>query len=102
MNLNLKYVRRELVRRQKERRKNDFEFNSPEWIAMIQEHYVLWPKYDRRKQERRSRDRRNSERRSTERNSSAAKYLRQSDFVSSDDILDHNEKRMILDLFRKQ
>ncbi|MGY6276779.1 hypothetical protein [Methylomonas sp. MgM2] len=102
MNSNLNHVRRKFVRRQNERRKNNFEFNSPEWIAMMQEHYVLWPKYDRRKHERRSRERRKSERRNTERKSATAKYLRQTKFLSSDDILDDAEKRMILDLFRKE
>ena len=101
MNLRSSRVRRRTVRRQQERRKNNFEFNSPEWIAMMKENYVLWPKYDRRKRERRSSDRRKADRRSIERNTSAASWLRQPK-ISADSILDDDEKQMILDLFREE
>jgi len=64
------------------------------------ENYELWPKYDRREMERRTADRRAAERRTQRRNSLAAKHLRQSGRLFSDDILAEDEKKMIMDLFR--
>ncbi len=51
-------IRRLSERRKNERRKNSFPFGSEEWIALIQQEYLLWPKHDRRHQDRRSQPRR--------------------------------------------
>ncbi|WP_150046095.1 MULTISPECIES: hypothetical protein [Methylomonas] len=93
-------VRRTYVRRQKERRVNTFAFNSPEWIAMMQEHYVMWPKTERRKKDRRAKDRRKIDRRRALRRADQPKYSRAPYFFSTESILDEEEKQMILELFR--
>ncbi len=56
-------ARRKTERRQNERRAVAFSFGSNEWREEIQQHYLLWPKQDRRSQERRMEDRRRSARR---------------------------------------
>lgn len=58
-----KKVRRLSERRRNERRKNSFTFGSDEWIALIQQEYLLWPKQDRRHQDRRCQARRQALRR---------------------------------------
>ncbi|MBS3964637.1 MAG: hypothetical protein KGZ80_09120 [Methylomonas sp.] len=94
--------RRQHERRQHERRSNPHPFNSAEWLAVIQQQYVLWPKQDRRITERRDADRRHSERRSKARNGSGSLVRRprvSADPLLADRILDDDEKAMILALF---
>lgn len=55
--------RRRTERRTKERRENAHSFGSPEWIRVIQEEYLLWPKEDRRSDDRRCQSRRQGSRR---------------------------------------
>lgn len=93
--------RRNQVRRQHERRANLYPFNSPEWVAMMQASFELWPKQDRREAERRAADRRQLERRATRRNPAAARHLRQHHRSFASDILAEDEKKMIMDLFRE-
>lgn len=94
--------RRSHARRHKERRSNPFEFNSAEWIALMKEHYVLWPKQDRRNSDRRALDRRAEERRSFSRNAYSSRHIRQPQPqpLLTASILEEDEKQMILDLFR--
>lgn len=93
-------VRRIWIRRQKERRSNDLAFNSPEWIAMMQESFVLWPKLDRRKEDRRACERRKLDRRSLLRKEGGDRHFPV--ILTADNVLDDEEKRMILDLFKNQ
>ena len=92
--------RRNEVRRQKERRTNQYAFNSPEWVAMMRASFELWPKHDRRETERRAADRRKLERRANRRNHLATRHLRHQQHALSSDILADDEKKMIMDLFR--
>ncbi len=78
-----------------------FVFNSPEWLAAIQQQYSLWPKEDRR-----SGDRRESERRHVGRRSGCGKNLKAvAPFrhdISAVSLLDDEEKVMIASLFSKE
>lgn len=93
--------RRNEIRRQKERRINQYAFNSPEWVAMMRASFELWPKHDRRETERRTADRRKLERRADRRNPAATQHLRQQHRTFASDILAEDEKKMIMDLFRE-
>lgn len=55
--------RRQTERRSEERRVITYEFGSDEWIEMIQQSYLLWPKQDRRVKDRRENSRRKGGRR---------------------------------------
>jgi len=57
--------RRESERRLKNRRINPYPFGSTEWINLIQQEYLLWPRQDRRSDERRAQPRRQGCRRNT-------------------------------------
>lgn len=94
--------RRNHARRHKERRSNPFEFNSPEWIALMMEQFVLWPKQDRRNSDRRSSDRRAQERRTFSRNAYSSRHIRHPQPSLTADILEEDEKKMIMDLFRDE
>lgn len=94
--------RRSHVRRDKERRSNPFEFNSAEWVAMMKEHYVLWPRQDRRSSDRRSSDRRAEERRTFSRNAYSSRHIRHLQPSLTADILEEDERKMIMDLFRDE
>jgi hypothetical protein len=50
-------------RRAQERRMISYAFNSPEWIAVMSENFMLWPKLDRRKANKAELDRRRLDRR---------------------------------------
>lgn len=93
--------RRQQERRQFERRTNPHPFNSQEWLAVVQEQYVLWPKTDRRVAERRDADRRRGERRSAARANGSLVRRPRPGFnpLATEHILDDDEKAMILGLF---
>ncbi|MCK5663841.1 MAG: hypothetical protein KAI17_10160 [Thiotrichaceae bacterium] len=55
--------RRHAERRLKERRLITYPFGSIEWLNLIQQNYLLWPKEDRRQQDRRHQNRRHNQRR---------------------------------------
>ncbi len=50
--------RRESERRLKNRRINPYAFGSAEWVNLIQQEYLLWPRQDRRSEDRRAQPRR--------------------------------------------
>lgn len=92
--------RRRIARRKKERRTNPFAFNSAEWIAVMQEQYLLWPKQDRRIYDRRASERREIDRRTALRNRSAMNVpFKRTRLISADDILNEEEKQMIQALY---
>ena len=90
--------RRQSNRRMQERRILSYAFNSPEWLATLEQQYLLWPKQDRRQADRRESVRRSSERRSGERLLARSKPENQP-FFSTANILDDEEKAMINALF---
>lgn len=92
-----KLCNRRASRRVSERRSNPHPFNSEAWIAVVQQHYQMWPKQDRRKQDRRSADRRdgqNPRSRIPFKPQAVAEQL-----FSSRDLLNDDEKQLILQLF---
>ncbi len=101
MNSEQSSQRRKTSRRQRERRGNPFPFNSPEWIAWLQQHYLLWPKYDRRLQDRRASERREIDRRNSFRTPLLARSYRYVRRLSAEDILNDEEKQMIRELFNE-
>jgi hypothetical protein len=88
--------RRQSERRCEERRVVTYEFGSDEWIEMIQQNYLLWPKQDRRVQDRRKLPRRKASRRlyAGDRPESR-KYPK-----SLSDLLTSEEKQMLNDLIQ--
>lgn len=66
INLRKTYRRENESRRVNDRRSVNYPFESPQWIANIQEHYHTWPKSDRRANARRLGDRRSPDRRQYE------------------------------------
>lgn len=88
--------RRSGARRQKERRENPFAFNSAEWIAVMKDQYLLWPKRERRMAERRAADRREALR--IGRPLRSSHWLREENSVS---LLNDEEKQMIQALFNE-
>lgn len=92
-------ARRRTIRRQQERRTNPFAFNSAEWVAFVQQEYVLWPKQDRRILDRRNADRREIDRRSGQRDPEQAIPFQRTRWFSADLILNDEEKQMIQSLF---
>lgn len=95
-------ARRRNVRRQQERRANPFAFNSEEWIAAVQQQYLLWPKQDRRLFDRRSSERRELDRRAALRNAKREMPFQRNRWFSADNILNDEEKQMILALFAEE
>lgn len=67
---------------------------------MMMQQFVLWPKQDRRNSERRASDRRNEERRSFSRNASSSRHIRHPQVTMTTNVLEEDEKQMIMDLFR--
>ena len=63
INLRKNFRRESESRRVNDRRSVNYPFESPQWIANIQENYHVWPKSDRRTNTRRSNDRRSPDRR---------------------------------------
>ncbi|MFW5442950.1 MAG: hypothetical protein ACKE51_01410 [Methylococcaceae bacterium] len=88
--------RRESERRFKKRRVIHFPFGSTEWVNMIQQSYLLWPKQDRRTQERRSQCRRQGCRRIN--NKGRVRSLAQGKTMQ--DLLSKEEKQMLNELIQ--
>lgn len=88
-------IRRSLERRLLERRIIPFPFGSTEWVTLIQQEYLLWPKQERRFQDRRNLLRRQALRRN--------KNLAGSTFIPIDKLsglLTKEEIQMINELFQ--
>ena len=66
----------------------------------MKEQFVLWPKQDRRNSDRRASDRRAEERRSFRRNAKSFRHIRNPQPSLAANILEEDEKKMIMDLFR--
>lgn len=95
-------ARRRTIRRQQERRTNPFDFNSAEWVAFVQQEYMLWPKHDRRVLDRRVSERREIDRRAALRDAEQATQFQRTRWFSADQILNDEEKQMIQDLFAEE
>ncbi len=95
-------ARRRGVRRQQERRTNPFTFNSTEWIAFVQQQYMLWPKEDRRTLDRRRAERREIDRRAALRNAEREMPFQRTRWFSAEHILNDDEKQMIQALFAEE
>ena len=95
-------ARRRTVRRQQERRTNPYPFNSKEWIAFIQQQYLLWPKYERRVGERRVAERRETDRRAALRKESEEVIFQRTRWFSAETILNDDVKQMIQELFAEE
>lgn len=95
-------IRRRFVRRQNERRTNPHAFNSSEWLTMMRERFVLWPKQDNRQYDRRAADRRNEERRSARRETGYSRALRSYRSYAAENILGEDEKQFIRFLFSEE
>ncbi len=92
--------RRQAERRRHERRIIQYAYGSPEWIAYIQQHYLLWPKQDRRRTERRQQDRRNSNHERRIRKNQKRLYNPQ--FKNLQDILTDEEKKMLRQIMQSE
>lgn len=98
-NMNLYDFRRNprrtsMTRRMDDRRKIPYPFGSPEWVENIKNHYLAWPKNNRRNANRRSDERRAEERRQhqlSEQSRSEKKY--------SPILLTQEERKLIEDLY---
>lgn len=88
--------RREDERRSSKRRVIPYAFGTAEWKKIIQEEYLLWPRYDRREHERRNQSRRQNLRRVNQRGQvrSAVKTS------TLQGILSIEEKKMINELIQ--
>jgi len=95
-------ARRRGARRQQERRTNPFAFNSAEWIAFVQQQYVLWPKQDRRVLDRRRAERREIDRRAGLRDAEREIPFQRTRWFSAEHILNDEEKLMIQALFAEE
>jgi len=87
--------RRQSERRHHERRTIQYPYGSPEWIANIQQNYLLWPKQDRRQRDRRCQERRYimNERRTGQ---SGRRLYRKKSIQNLQDLLTEEEKQMLL------
>jgi len=86
--------RSSMTRRITDRRKTPYPFGSPEWIENIKDHYLAWPKSNRRDTSRRSNDRRAIDRRQqmlSEQRRSEKKY--------SPILITEEERKLIEDLY---
>ncbi|MGZ5014201.1 MAG: hypothetical protein ACXWFX_00730 [Methylobacter sp.] len=86
--------RSSMTRRITDRRKTPYPFGSPEWIENIKDHYLAWPKSNRRDMSRRSNDRRAIDRRQqmlSEQRRSEKKY--------SPILITEEERKLIEDLY---
>lgn len=66
--MNIVNLRKELRRTSETRRVADrrvvpYQFGTPQWLEHVQQHYVAWPRQDRRAEGRRINDRRMPDRR---------------------------------------
>lgn len=82
------------TRRVADRRKIPYPFGSKEWIENIKEHYLAWPKFNRRKT-----DRRGNERRTPERREQQLSEQSRSEKKFSTILLTEEERKLIEDLY---
>ena len=82
------------TRRTDDRRNVPHPFGSPEWVENIKNHYLAWPKTNRREHNRRSEDRREQERREQQ-----LSEQRRSEIKYSKILLTHEERKLIEDLY---
>lgn len=99
--LNSNTCTRRLARRQNERRSNPFAFNSEEWIVMVQQQYLMWPKQDRRRDDRRAAERREYTFQPSSQRKQARPFQAER-FMSSEHLLSNEEKQMILNLYTEE
>lgn len=99
MNKSRSNSRRCHVRRLKERRTITHVFDSPEWIAMMRDSFLLWPKEDRRNSDRREGERRNYDRRTTVKDAAFVMPLHRSHPQTMNAILSRDEQQMIMELY---
>lgn len=86
--------RTNMNRRIDDRRNIPYPFGSQEWVENIKNHYLAWPKSNRRDQNRRSDDRRALERREQQ-----LSEQRRSEIKYSRILLTHEERKLIEDLY---
>ncbi|WP_347986896.1 hypothetical protein [Methylomonas sp. AM2-LC] len=87
-------------RRTQERRENPYAFNSPEWIAVMSENFMLWPKQDRRKADKAELDRRRLDRRKRLSNARMANLKARVDNPSISSELTDDELQYILNIYQ--
>lgn len=83
-----------IMRRMTERRKIPYLFGSKEWVANIKEHYLAWPKFNRRDMNRRG-----DERRVMDRRQQQFSEQRLSEKKFSTILLTREERKLIEDLY---
>lgn len=86
--------RSSMTRRMTDRRKIPYPFGSPEWVENIKNHYLAWPKSNRRNMNRRS-----DERRAIERRQQLLSEQRRSEKKYSPILLTQEERKLIEDLY---
>ncbi|PPK76289.1 hypothetical protein B0F87_104382 [Methylobacter tundripaludum] len=86
--------RASMTRRKTDRRKIPYPFGSPEWVENIKNHYLAWPKSNRRDMSRRS-----DERRASERRQQLLSEQRRSEKKYSPILLTQEERKLIEDLY---
>jgi hypothetical protein len=84
-----------MTRRADDRRKIPYPFGSREWVENIKNHYLAWPKSNRRDQSRRS-----DERRALERREQQLSEQRRSEIKYSAILLTQEERKLIEDLYQ--
>ena len=82
------------TRRITDRRKIPYSFGSREWVENIKNHYLAWPKSNRRDETRR-----NNERRALERREQQLSEQRRSEKKFSMVLLTQEERKLIEDLY---
>lgn len=86
--------RSSMTRRTADRRKTPYSFGSQEWVDNIKNHYLAWPKTNRRDMSRRI-----DERRALERRQQQLSEQRRSEQKYSPILLTQEERKMIEDLY---
>ncbi len=86
--------RASMTRREADRRNIPYPFGSPEWVENIKNHYLAWPKSNRR-----GANRRNHERRTVERRQQQLSDQLRSEKKYSSILLTQEERKLIEDLY---
>lgn len=86
--------RSSMTRRITDRREIPYPFGSREWVENIKNHYLAWPKSNRR-----DTSRRNNERRAAERRLEQLSEQRRSEKKYSTILLTREERKLIEDLY---